>query len=372
MLAAFALILVAYCVTFFGCVLYGKYLLTSLSYEDDLSKEIVFLQQLVTLYAKYLLQRLLYEHGPLPEEKVYLHDLIIVSIILSGPITTAFVAGYCARRIAKPLKAVANAARLIADGNLSARIPRTRNSFAEANAATTEFNLMADELQTAEAELKYSSSVIAHELSTPLTILLDLLLGLSEGSLEPSTQRFDRLCSIVANAEKILEDLRNFSLATAGTLKINPVEIDLAIEAETLISLTESMLEAAGVTLKRDLSSAIVLADPARIRQAMVELVRNACLYAPGSTVTILTAQTEHWTVIGCSDTGPGLPLDARGRAFDRFWRYDVSGAHAGGSGLGLANVKAVALAHGGDAIIANSSGRGLAVEIRLPKSQVA
>ncbi|MBX5307018.1 HAMP domain-containing histidine kinase [Rhizobium sp. NLR14b] len=372
MLAAFALILVAYCVTFFGCVLYGKYLLTRLSYEDELSKEMVFLQHLVTLYAKYLLQRLLYEHGPLPEEKVYLHDLIIVSIILSGPITTAFVAGYCARRIAKPLKAVANAARLIADGNLSARIPRTRNSFAEANAATTEFNLMADELQTAEAELKYSSSVIAHELSTPLTILLDSLLGLSEGSLEPSTQRFDRLRSIVANAERILEDLRNLSLATAGTLKINPAEIDLAIEAETLMSLTESMLEAAGVTLKRDLSSAIVLADPARIRQAMIELVRNACLYAPGSTVTILTGQTEHWTVIGCSDTGPGLPLDARGRAFDRFWRYDESGAHVGGSGLGLANVKAVALAHGGDAIIDNSSGRGLAVEIRLPKSQVA
>ncbi|WP_027681821.1 sensor histidine kinase [Rhizobium leguminosarum] len=367
MLATFALILVAYCVTSFGCVLYGKYLLR-LAYQDEQLSEIGCLLKLVVHYGKYVLRRLSDGDEPLPKKMVYLHELIIVSIVLTGPITTAFVAGYWARRIAKPLKAVANAARLIADGNFDARIARSRNSFAEANAAATEFNLMAAGLQTAEVELKYSSSVIAHELSTPLTILLFSLLGLSEGSLEPSKQRFNRLSSIVGNAEKILDDLRNLSLSTAGTLKINPTEVDLAIEAETLISLTEPMLEAAGVTLKRDLCSAIVLADPARIRQAMLALVHNACLYAPGSTVTILTGQTEHWTVIGCSDTGPGMPLDAQGRAFDRFWRSDESRTHVGGSGLGLANVKAVALAHGGDAIIKNNSARGFAVEIRLPK----
>ncbi|MDW9906377.1 hypothetical protein GOA77_31950, partial [Sinorhizobium meliloti] len=83
----------------------------------------------------------------------------------------------------------------------------------------------------------------------------------------------------------------------------------------------------AGITIEREFGRAVVLADPRRMRQVLLTLLDNACRYAPGGTVAVQTFTAENRAGMRCLDTGPGMPLDAQVRAFDRFWRGDDSRA---------------------------------------------
>ncbi|WP_461550964.1 sensor histidine kinase [Sinorhizobium meliloti] len=108
------------------------------------------------------------------------------------------------------------------------------------------------------------------------------------------------------------------------------------------------------------------------MRQVLLALLDNACRYAPGSTVVVQTFTAENRAGMRCLDTGPGMPLDAQARAFDRFWRGGDSRARtSGGSGLGLSIVKAIARLHHGDATIVNNSKVvGFALEVWVPLAQ--
>lgn len=295
-----------------------------------------------------------------------------ITILSTGLIPGVVVGWRLAHKIMRPLKAVATAVRSIASGDFSARAKATHSSFSEAEALIVDFNAMAARLERAEEELKYSNSATAHELRTPLTVLLGSLQGLSEGVVEPSSGLYELLICQVKDLTRIVEDLRTFDLANAGTLEIELEEVDLTVEAEVVISSMEQEFVTAGITIEREFGRAVVLADPRRMRQVLLALLDNACRYAPGSTVVVQTFTAENRAGMRCLDTGPGMPLDAQARAFDRFWRGGDSRARTcGGSGLGLSIVRAIARLHHGDATIIDSDSEGgLALEVWVPLVQ--
>ncbi|KGF69424.1 histidine kinase [Hoeflea sp. BAL378] len=302
-------------------------------------------------------------------EKWNTGDFIVLGLILAIGLSAAALVGWrLALTIVRPLKAVASAARSIAGGDFSIRAEPMQTSFGEAESLISDFNAMASRLESAEAELRYSNSAIAHELRTPLTILRGRLQGLSDGVFTPSPEIYGRLLAHVEDLTRIVEDLRTLGLSNADRLDLTLDQIDLADEAEAAIASVEQDLIGAGITVERDLESAVVLADKARVRQILFAILDNARRYAPNSTVVIRTRRTKDRAVIRCSDTGPGLPPGAEERAFDRFWRADDSRTRArGGSGLGLPIVQAIARAHGGDAAFIDTGGKGAAIEIWLP-----
>lgn len=296
-------------------------------------------------------------------------DVVTLGLILAIGLTTASFFGWVlARRIVAPLNSVGEAARSIAEGDFSARASLPRGNFGEASDLVDDFNQMAARLQRAEAELKYSNSAIAHELRTPLTILRGRLQGLLDGVFTPSPELYGRLIDHVDDLSAIVEELRTLALSNAGQLNLQYARLDLAVEAEAALTSLEDRLGKAGIATTMALSSAVTCADRLRLRQAFVALLENCCRYAPHSTVRIETGATEKHVFFRCLDAGPGLPDESRARAFDRFWRAEDSrGRSGGGSGLGLPIVKAIAQAHGGDALILAAHNPGLAVEIRLP-----
>lgn len=296
-------------------------------------------------------------------------DIVTLGLLLGIGILTASLLGWVlARRIVDPLKSVAAAARKVANGDFSARASLSRGNFGEASDLVDDFNQMAGRLQRAEAELKYSNSAIAHELRTPLTILRGRLQGLLDGAFAPSPELYGRLINHVDDLSAIVEELRTLALSNAGQLDLQYSRLDLAVEAEAALISLEDHFSKAGITVRRQLSSAVVSADRARLRQAFVAVLENCCRYAPQSTVHVETGVAGQYVFFRCTDTGPGLPEESRTRAFERFWRADDSrGRSGGGSGLGLPIVRAIARAHGGDASIFPSDHPGLAVEIRLP-----
>ncbi|WP_233290855.1 ATP-binding protein [Shinella sp. PSBB067] len=297
-------------------------------------------------------------------------DFVVLGLILAISLSAAAVVAWrLAQSIVQPLKSVAGAVHLIAHGDFSARAETIRTVYGEAESLIADFNAMAMRLENAEAELKYSNSAIAHELRTPLTILRGRLQGLSDGVFTPSPELYGRLIAHVDDLARIVEDLRTLGLSNAGRLELKLDEIDLAIEVESVTASIEQDLAKAGLAVEYDLGSAVVVADRARIRQALFAILDNARRYAPRSTLSIQTRRARDRVVIRCTDDGPGLPPGTGHRAFERFWRADDSRARAsGGSGLGLPVVQAIARAHGGDAIVTgNEEGSGLSIEIWLP-----
>lgn len=303
------------------------------------------------------------------DETWRLGDVVALGLLLGIGILTASTFGWrLARQIVEPLKSVAGAARKVALGDFSARATIGARRFGEAGDLVDDFNRMAEQLQRAQSELKYSNSAIAHELRTPLTILRGRLQGLLDGAFTPSPELYKRLITHVDDLSAIVEELRTLALNNAGQLELECTRLDLAEEAEAALLSLDAQLQSAGITITRQLESAVVNADPKRLRQAMVAILDNCWRYAPKAHVRVETGVVDGHVFFRCSDDGPGLSHENRARAFDRFWRADDSrGRSLGGSGLGLSIVKAIAQAHGGDAAITSSDRPGLAVEIRLP-----
>ena len=118
-----------------------------------------------------------------------------------------------------------------------------------------------------------------------------------------------------------------------------------------------------------DVPAIVVDADPDRLTQALRNLLRNAIVHTePEGLIRLSAAEHGDRVALVVDDDGPGVPEVDRRRIFDRFARLDASrGRDHGGAGLGLAIVRAIAEAHGGDAEVTRSPEGGARFVIRLP-----
>lgn len=307
---------------------------------------------------------------PVPEESWTWLDVgyLVLTVILVVPAAAAF-GWWLSRRMVRPLLDVARAARAIADGDLTARARREAAGFWETRHLIDDFNAMAERLERGEADRIYTNSAIAHELRTPLTILKGRLQGVSDGVFTVTPEMLDTLLAQVDGLAMIVEDLRTIGLFNADRLQLNLIETDLMAVVRRAVATVSVELEDADIELDLRLQPMVIKADPDRIRQALVALLTNAARYALGTRVILEILAEPGIVMLRCTDHGPGLPAGAAERLFDPFWRADDSrGRVAGGSGLGLAVVKAIAVAHGGSVSASNAQGGGASFALRLPR----
>ena len=207
----------------------------------------------------------------------------------------------------------------------------------------------------------------SHELRTPLTILKGEIEVALHGdrtseelraALRSSGEETDRLC-------RLAEDLLVLSQSDEGVLAVQREPVDLAGLLESVARRYRARAEGAGRRLEVDADAGLrISADPARLEQALTNLVDNALRHGDGDVVLSATAASEG-VRIAVRDHGPGFPGGFEARAFERFSRAD-SGRTGVGAGLGLAIVEAVVAGHGGSATAANAE-PGARVELVLP-----
>ncbi len=125
-----------------------------------------------------------------------------------------------ARRISRPITAVAQAAARVSAGDRSVRVDKGSTS-GEVGVLIDSFNRMAGEIETYERERTVLTAGIAHELRTPLTILKGRLHGLTDGVIDPATGEADRLLRQVEHLSRLVEDLRTLSHADAAELDLD-------------------------------------------------------------------------------------------------------------------------------------------------------
>ena len=280
----------------------------------------------------------------------------------------AVVAIKLSRRILMPLNSVAASLRRLADGDLDARAVASDLSLGEAAMLVDDFNSMANRLKRMAEEQSFWNAAIAHELRTPLTILRGRLQGLAEGVFEPDKAQFYSLLTQVEGLTRLIEDLRVVGLADNGYLEVHIQAANLGEAIEADANLFEPGLRAAGFALHLDLLKQAIECDPARIRQALLTLLDNLRRHATPGNVTVCLCHRDGRNVLSVADEGPGIDNAFAAHIFDPFQRGESSRSRAqGGSGLGLAVVRAIALAHDGSVTCRSLENGGTLFELSWP-----
>jgi len=274
---------------------------------------------------------------------------VVIAGLLAGLVAFGL-AIVLVRQITRPLTALRDASRRIAQGDLAARVPLQSND--ELGQVGSAFNRMASALQTQETVRRNLMADIAHELRTPLTAiqgtveaLQDGVFPLTPGSLEPIHEETLLL-------GRLVEDLRTLAQAEAGRLSLNVDSVDAAELVERLVTGLQPTAQQSGVDLRWRVTSPCptLRADPQRLGQVLTNLLSNALRHTPaGGEIDVMVEPQEGGILFAVQDSGPGIAAADLPHLFDRFYRGDRSRSRAtGGSGLGLTIARQLVEAHGG------------------------
>jgi len=214
----------------------------------------------------------------------------------------------------------------------------------------------------------------SHELRTPFAVL--------HGELElagrPGRSREELTTAVASAAEeasrltRITDDLLLLARGDENKLSLRLERTDVTSLLTRSADRARARADAAGVTGRVEAAAGLTAAvDAGRIRQAVDNLLDNALRFAPRGTQVVIRAEIVGPSlVIEVSDAGPGFPAEFLPHAFERFRRPDQDrGRSAGGAGLGLAIVQAIAVAHGGTAAAANGPEGGATIKLEIPAS---
>jgi len=272
------------------------------------------------------------------------------------------------RQLTRPLNKLTAATSKVARGELDHRI--SLRSDDELGELAELFNRMTRNLQESEESRRRMIGDIAHELRTPLTVLSGEIEAIREGVYEPTDQKLKEIQEDINLLNRLIEDLRELTLAEAGELKLDKGSVNLIHLIKRISGKLAELGAESGVKLKTNLPETLqeVHIDANRISQVINNLVKNAFRHTKEGMVQINLEERPEKLVVEVSDTGEGIPSDKLNHVFDRFYRADSSRSADGGSGLGLSIAKELVEAHGGEIWIDSEQGKGTTVGFSLPK----
>jgi signal transduction histidine kinase len=293
------------------------------------------------------------------------------SVIVGG--TTAVGLSYwVSKRIMQPLIQMEQITRRFASGHLEERVPE--NEIPELNRLADSFNRMAKDLEGVEQRRRDLVGDLTHELRTPLTVVEGYLEGLADGTIEPSSDIYQRLVKETVRLRRLVNDLQELSKAEAGYLPINLQPVPLyPLIVSIMQKFSDQLLDDSptlAVDCRQDLPPA--LADPERVEQILVNLVGNALRYTPVGKVTIRAWVDLNYLWIAVEDTGQGIAPEDIPHVFERFWRSDRSrDRHSGGTGIGLAISRRLVELQQGTIHVESELGKGSVFRFSLPIAQI-
>jgi signal transduction histidine kinase len=292
-------------------------------------------------------------------------------------------AGYLGRAVARPIRLAAAAARRVAAGDFSSRLPT--GGPGEVGQLEQSFNVMAASLEQSRSELEEQNrrlvesehlkselvSNVSHELRTPLASVLgfsDLLLkrDLSE---EDSKRYLEVIRTEAGRLATLLNDLLDLQRIERGALDLTVEEFDLneLLSAQTTLYSAQSALHE--LVFRPGDGALQVDGDRDRLAQVLGNLLSNAIKYSPdGGEVEVRSARVDDDAWVWIRDHGIGVPHDHQERLFTKFFRGEAGRKRGiAGTGLGLVLAQQIVEAHGGVIGFESEEGHGSTFWIRIP-----
>ena len=348
-------------------------------------KRIVGLQQQLRLgenqYVSELVEqfpsgdRLWISHEVSSNQQALSHYLGLMIVIWgSCLIITLIAVSALVRRIVQPLQQL-NAATddVTAETLTSARLTLKQGPIEVLQLGGT-YNALLERLSQSWELQRQFVSTVSHELRTPLTIV--------QGYLHRTIRRGDNLSAgqlkglQTAEEESIrmrrlLDDLLDLSRSDSGRLSISNEPVQLIDQLEQVVDLARSTLSRTielNVPAQSAQDTVTVQADPARLRQVLLDLIENADKYSPNDRPIHLALRLDQeFACVDVIDEGIGIPADEQERVFERFQRAS-NATEKTGSGLGLSVVKLLVEGMGGTIGVSSRIDEGSCFTVRLPR----
>lgn len=302
-----------------------------------------------------------FQPGPHGERKDKLMDTVRKSLFwtfLGATGIATLLSIIFANSIVDPLKRLTEATKAIASGKYKNRITLERKD--EIGELTQSLNQMAEDLEEHQTLQQDLITNVSHELGTPLTSMKGYIEALLDNIITAKTKRRDALIVIrdeTQRLENMLREVRELALIQQPKFRIKRIHFDLKKSLQGTLRKLRPLAKEKGIklSLKFELTKAKVHLDEARLTQILINLISNAIKFSPEKSTVIVRAWQDEQLKISVSDQGSGIAKADRDKIFQRFYQGDSS-RQASGTGIGLAIVKELVEAHGGEIHLESSS----------------
>lgn len=271
---------------------------------------------------------------------------------------------YLTRRETKPIKDMAAAARQLAHGNLSVRVP-TGYQNEEMEELAVAFNNMAASVQNSETIRQEFVANVSHELKTPMTTIAGYLDGMLDGTIPPEKQRayMELVSTEVRRLSRLVRNMLDVArLKDQGIPPEKLTDFDICEEASQALLSFEQRINQKHLNVDIDMPEfgLTVHAFADAVSQVIYNLLDNAVKFIDdGGTLSIHARQQGGKAVVSIANTGPTIDPAELPLIFDRFHKTDKSrSTDRDGVGLGLYIVKTIVLAHGEDIYVTSRDGK--------------
>lgn len=316
-------------------------------------------------------ERILVGHNISPELKE-LRRAALSLFLVGGIILLVGLAGgwWLASNAIRPIDDISATAVKISAGDLSQRI-NTADTKTELGQLAAVLNSTFERLETTFAQQKQFTADAAHELRTPVSVILTQTQGTlnKERSAAEYRETLEACQRAAQRMRRLIGSLLELARLDAGRETVASAPLDLAQVAREAVALASPQAEPRRIVIHADLQPAPVRGNADQLLLAASNLLSNAAQHIPeGGSVWISTGVENGAAWLTVADNGPGVAEAYLPHLFERFYRVDAArSSHTGGAGLGLAIVKSCVESNGGTVSCHNRQPQGFLVEFHFP-----
>lgn len=283
------------------------------------------------------------------------YNLITAAVVTS--LLIIFIVLFAVYKGHEPLRSVSQRIQSITSKDLDVRLDPTTVPI-ELEQLATSFNHMIERIEDVFTRQSNFSADLAHEMRTPITNLVtqtEIVLSQPRTQKELEEVLYSNLEEL-SRLSKMISDMLFLAQADNHQLIPEKKSLKLADEVQKVFDFFEAWAEESEVTLHLEGQDLWVLADPIMLRRVISNLLSNAMHYtARGQTVTVEIKEEHGQVQLTVANPGSAIPSEHLPKLFDRLYRVDPARQRkTDGSGIGLAIVKSIIIAHGGNVSVAS------------------
>lgn len=307
-------------------------------------------------------------------EAFFLNSLNLTVLLIALCTAVLFISAgfFIIRKFLAPIGWTAAAARKIAAGDYSVRVPSRGRG--EVAFLAAQFNAMAFALEKSENWKKRMIRDTAHELRTPVSLIAAKIEMIRDGIYAPDPERLDELYGRVTQLSTLIGEMEELSALESDTPVLNREQFPLSVLFDGLAKEFEAVSAKKNIDLRvGNATNMEIFADFHKMEQVLRNLLANAVDFCPeGGIIELTAAADNHEVRLNVRDTGEGVPSGEEELIFSRFYRTEKSrNRDYGGTGLGLAIARAIVNAHGGRIFLDRDYKKGACFTVILPREKL-